>query len=117
LSYIVLFDFDPKMNIADAFVLEDLSILNEIMLMSCARKYHGDFGIENLVSALSQMAVFGANNIDWKGNGVVSLRNSPIGKISRQFSRDEQVPILRNPGNVFWTNFSTGDKFLSDNCR
>ena len=90
MSYIVLFDFDPKMDINDVFVLEDMSILNEIMLMSCVRKYHSDFAVETLVTILSQMAVFGANNVDWKQKGTISIRQRPNINSSVKLSRDEQ---------------------------
>jgi hypothetical protein len=75
------------MDISDVFVLEDLSILNEIMLMSCVRKGREDFAVENLISALSQMALFGARNIDWRDNGKYLLHNRPSGGASRSFSQ------------------------------
>ena len=76
LSYIILFDFDARMNIADAFVLEDISILNEIMFLSCVKRVRENFSVENLIDTLSQMAIFGAGNIAWKKEGVVSIKNS-----------------------------------------
>ena len=64
------------MNIADAFVLEDISILNEIMFLSCVKRVRENFSVENLIDTLSQMAIFGAGNIAWKKEGVVSIKNS-----------------------------------------
>lgn len=78
LSYIILFDFDVRMNIADAFVLEDISILNEIMFLSCVKKNSDNFSVDNLISTLSQMAIFGASNISWKKEGIVSIQSSTI---------------------------------------
>ena len=93
MAYIILFDFDPKMNITDSFVLEDMSILNEIMFMSCIKKSRENLGVENLISVLSQMAVFGANNIEWKEEESISIENSQIigrSVLNRKRFADEQ---------------------------
>ena len=93
LAYIILFDFDPKMNITDSFILEDISILNEIMFMSCLKKHRENHGVENLIAVLSQMAVFGSNNIEWKEENSISLRNSEVVScliLTKNYTRDEE---------------------------
>lgn len=70
LAYIILFDYDSQMNIADAFILEDISILNEILFLSCLRKQTlPELSVENLISTLSQMAKFAASSVAWEKEG------------------------------------------------
>lgn len=90
LSYIILFDFDARMKIYESFILEDINILNEIMMTGCIKKYHSDFDVDKLIKTLSEMAVFGASNIEWKKKETICLRLNPDINSLVKFSRDEQ---------------------------
>ena len=79
LAYIILFDFDIRMNIADSFILEDISILNEILFLSCLRRQtRPELSVENLISTLTQMARFAASSVVWMKDGKNSFRDSSI---------------------------------------
>jgi hypothetical protein len=67
------------MNIADAFILEDISILNEILFLSCLRRQtRPELSVENLISTLTQMAKFASSSVAWKKEGKNSFRESGI---------------------------------------
>ena len=116
LSYIILFDFDPRMRIYESFVLEDLNILNEIMLTGCIKKYQSGFDVEKLIKTLSEMAVFGASNIDWKKKESICLRVNPDINTLVKFSRDEQGSLEYRVRQISSAAYSVipGEEWLRD---
>ena len=116
LSYIILFDFDPRMRIYESFVLEDLNILSEIMLTGCIKKYQSGFDVEKLIKTLSEMAVFGASNIDWKKKESICLRVNPDINTLVKFSRDEQGSLEYRVRQISSAAYSVipGEEWLRD---
>ena len=104
------------MRIYESFVLEDLNILSEIMLTGCIKKYQSGFDVEKLIKTLSEMAVFGASNIDWKKKESICLRVNPDINTLVKFSRDEQGSLEYRVRQISSAAYSVipGEEWLRD---